>query len=215
MDNKIKHALLYYSIILQHLITASYYSIILQHHITAPYYSILLQHLITASYYSILLQHHITAPYYSIWIRDVFWLGAPRDIAERARGPSGVAAFMPPHSKTPYITPRMDFYSRNGVVWGRRGPQLEFSLCWDPIAKPISNPAAAHLESGWCVQVILIHRLYVQADMLQHGTFRSVTMPLVTIHAGRHVATRYLPLSYHALSYHTCRPTCCNTVPSA
>ena len=51
-----------------------------------------------------------------------------RDIAERPRGPSGVAAFMPSHSKTPYITPSMDFYSSNGVVWGRRGPQLEFSL---------------------------------------------------------------------------------------
>ena len=54
----------------------------------------------------------------------------PRDIAERPRGPSGVAAFMPSHSKTPYITPSTDFYSRNGVVWGRRGPQLEFSLRW-------------------------------------------------------------------------------------
>ena len=49
-------------------------------------------------------------------------------ITERPRAPSGVAAFMPSHSKTPYITPSMDFYSRNGVVWGRRGPQLEFSL---------------------------------------------------------------------------------------
>ena len=51
-----------------------------------------------------------------------------RDIAERPRGPSGVAAFMTSHSKTPYITPSMDFSSRNGVVWGRRGPQLVFSL---------------------------------------------------------------------------------------
>ena len=55
-----------------------------------------------------------------------------RDIAERPRGPSGVAAFMPSHSKTPYITPSMDFYSRNGVVWGRRGRQLEFSLFCSP-----------------------------------------------------------------------------------
>ena len=28
------------------------------------------------------------------------------------------------HSKTPYITPRMDFYSAKGVVRGRRGQQL-------------------------------------------------------------------------------------------
>ena len=35
--------------------------------------------------------------------------GAARDIAERPRGPSGVAAFMSAHSKTPYITPSMDF----------------------------------------------------------------------------------------------------------
>ena len=53
-----------------------------------------------------------------------------RDIAERPRGPSGVAAFMPSHSKTPYSTPSMDFSFRNGVVWGRRGPQLEFSLSY-------------------------------------------------------------------------------------
>ena len=60
-----------------------------------------------------------------------FNAGGTRDIAERPRGPGGVAAFMPSHSKTPYITPSMDFYSRNGVVWGRRGPQLEFSLGYD------------------------------------------------------------------------------------
>ena len=35
--------------------------------------------------------------------------------------PSGVAAFMPTHSKTPYITPNMDFPSGKGVVRGRRG----------------------------------------------------------------------------------------------
>ena len=53
---------------------------------------------------------------------------APRDIAAPPRGPSGVAAFMSAHNKTPYITPSMEFPSGNGVVWGRRGPQLEFSL---------------------------------------------------------------------------------------
>ena len=50
------------------------------------------------------------------------------DITERPRAPSGVAAFMPSHSKTPYITPSMDFYSRKGVVWGRKGRQLELCL---------------------------------------------------------------------------------------
>ena len=35
--------------------------------------------------------------------------------------PSGVAAFMSAHSKTPYITLSMDFSSGKGVVQGRRG----------------------------------------------------------------------------------------------
>ena len=47
-----------------------------------------------------------------------------RDITERPRAPSGVAAFMSAHSKTPYITPSMDFSSGKGVVRGRRGQQL-------------------------------------------------------------------------------------------
>ena len=42
--------------------------------------------------------------------------------------PSGVAAFMSAHSKTPYITPNMDFSSGKGVVPGRRGQQLEFAV---------------------------------------------------------------------------------------
>ena len=54
--------------------------------------------------------------------------GYSEEITERPRDPSGVAAFMSANGKTPYITPSMDFPSRNGVVWGRRGPQLEFSL---------------------------------------------------------------------------------------
>ena len=38
--------------------------------------------------------------------------------------PSGVAAFMSAHSKTPYITPSMGFSSGKGVVRrGRRGQQ--------------------------------------------------------------------------------------------
>ena len=43
-------------------------------------------------------------------------------------GASRVAAFMSAHSKTPYITPGMDFPSGKGVVRERRGQQLEFSL---------------------------------------------------------------------------------------
>ena len=42
--------------------------------------------------------------------------------------PGGVAAFMSAHSKTPYITPSMDFSYGKGVVRGRRGQQLEFAL---------------------------------------------------------------------------------------
>ena len=49
-------------------------------------------------------------------------------ITERPRAPSGVAVFMSAHSKTPYITPSMDFYSGKGVVRGRRGQQLEDAL---------------------------------------------------------------------------------------
>ena len=41
---------------------------------------------------------------------------------------SEVAAFMPAHSKTPYITPSTDFSYRKGVVRGRRGQQLGFAL---------------------------------------------------------------------------------------
>ena len=44
-----------------------------------------------------------------------------REITERPHAPSGVAAFMAAHSKTPYITPAMDFFSGKGVTWGRRG----------------------------------------------------------------------------------------------
>ena len=39
----------------------------------------------------------------------------------RPHAPSGVAAFMSAHSKTPYITPSMDFPSVNGVARGRGG----------------------------------------------------------------------------------------------
>ena len=55
----------------------------------------------------------------------------PRGFTERPHAPSGVAAFMSAHSKTPYITPSMDFSSGKGVAWGRRGQQLEFALALD------------------------------------------------------------------------------------
>ena len=55
-------------------------------------------------------------------------ISSARDITERPRAPSGVAAFMSAHSKTPYITPSMDFSSGNGVVRGRSGQQLEFAV---------------------------------------------------------------------------------------
>ena len=49
-------------------------------------------------------------------------------ITERPHAPSGVAVFMSAHSKTPYITPSMDFYSGKGVVRGRKVQQLGFAL---------------------------------------------------------------------------------------
>ena len=42
--------------------------------------------------------------------------------------PQWVAAVMSAHSKTPYITPSMEFSSGKGVVRGRRGQQLECTL---------------------------------------------------------------------------------------
>ena len=55
-----------------------------------------------------------------------------RAITERPRAPSGLAAFMSAHSKTPYITPGMDFYSGKGVVRGQQGAAagncLEYAL---------------------------------------------------------------------------------------
>ena len=40
------------------------------------------------------------------------------EFTQRTHAPSSVAAFMSAHSKTPYITPSMDFPSGKGVVWG-------------------------------------------------------------------------------------------------
>ena len=57
----------------------------------------------------------------------------PAQRAERPRDPGGVAAFMSAHSKTPYVTPSMDFPSRGGVVRGRRVQQLAFALLADAV----------------------------------------------------------------------------------
>ena len=48
-------------------------------------------------------------------------MGLAREITELPHAPSGVAVFMPAHSKTMDITPSMDSPSRHGVVRWRRG----------------------------------------------------------------------------------------------
>ena len=47
-----------------------------------------------------------------------FTEASTKEITERPRAPSGVAAFMSAHSKTPYITLSMEVYSVKGVVRG-------------------------------------------------------------------------------------------------
>ena len=59
--------------------------------------------------------------------------GGPVQRAKRPRDPGGVAAFMSAHSKTPYITPSMEFSSGEGVVRGRRVQQLTFTLIPRPL----------------------------------------------------------------------------------
>ena len=54
--------------------------------------------------------------------------GLATAITEHPRAPSGVAAFMSAHSETPYSTTSIEFSSGKGVVWGRSGQQLEFTL---------------------------------------------------------------------------------------
>ena len=46
---------------------------------------------------------------------------------ERPHAPSGVAAFMSAHSKTPYITPSMDFPSWKGYYGGTGGSSWDLS----------------------------------------------------------------------------------------
>ena len=48
----------------------------------------------------------------------------PRDITERPHAPSGVAAFMSAHSKTPCVTPSMGHFSGNGVVGGAAAARM-------------------------------------------------------------------------------------------
>ena len=50
----------------------------------------------------------------------------PPQSAERPRDPGGVAAFMSAHSKTPHVTPGMEFSSGGGLVRGRRVEQQAF-----------------------------------------------------------------------------------------
>ena len=79
----------------------------------------------TAWYYMVL---HGTAWYCMVLTWKAGMPGHTRDITERPRAPSGVAAFMLAHNKTPYITPSMNFSSGKGVVRGNRAQQLEFAL---------------------------------------------------------------------------------------
>ena len=57
-------------------------------------------------------------------------LPSAEEFTERPHAPSGVAAFTSAHSKTPCIASSMEFSSRKGVVRGRRGQQLGFTLLW-------------------------------------------------------------------------------------
>ena len=54
-------------------------------------------------------QRWTKAPYVGRGVRPAGPRRLPRDITERPHIPSGVAAFMSAHSKTPYTTPSMDF----------------------------------------------------------------------------------------------------------
>ena len=76
-------------------------------------------------------------------------LADTRDIAER----SGVAAFMSANSKTPYITPSMEFSSGKGVLWGVQGAAAGIYLA-DSGVKLASNsssmlPMLAYKYTMW------------------------------------------------------------------
>ena len=72
-----------------------------------------------------------------------------REITERPHAPSGVAAFMSAHSKTPYITPSMDFSSGKGVVRGRRGQQAGFTLAGSTAMGPVRMVAHRDVHRKW------------------------------------------------------------------
>ena len=81
-----------------------------------------------------------------LWCATLDWMA--RHITERPHAPSGVPAFMSAHNQTPYSTPSVDFRSGNGVVWGRRGQQLECTLDVEPdpathTCTPLPDPAIA------------------------------------------------------------------------
>ena len=76
-----------------------------------------------------------------------FYQGSPRDITERPRAPSGVAAFMSADSKTPCSTPSMNFSSGNGVVRGRRGHHLGFTRAARHAAM-VTGPAKVARDTG-------------------------------------------------------------------
>ena len=59
----------------------------------------------------------------------------------RPRPQRGRSIRVSPQSKPPYITPSMDFSSGKGVVRGRRGQQLEFTLRFDATSRPVYVPA--------------------------------------------------------------------------
>ena len=68
---------------------------------------------------------------------------AAREITQRPHAPSGVAAFMSAHSKTPYITPSMEFSSGKGVVRGRRGRRAAAGIY---LELPLVSTSAANAK---------------------------------------------------------------------
>ena len=69
--------------------------------------------------------------------------------------PSGVAAFMSAHSKTPYSTPRMDFYSGKGEAWGCREQQLKIALPATKAGRTLSVPGTKGIASRFHVSICM------------------------------------------------------------
>ena len=61
------------------------------------------------------------SPYRRIAVSPYRPSSSPREITERPRAPSGVAAVMSAHNKTSYITPSMDFFLWDWGSTGARG----------------------------------------------------------------------------------------------